>query len=135
MRRVLVPLAPNALEVFLLALCAWSGLSGLVTWWITGVIPQVRLDPWLAVGWLFLLGVGGLAGVIGSYLPDPILGGLVLRAALLPVAGGALTAAIGSAWRGEWPTAVVLTGLSVAAAWRTVQITRRNRNLVQVERE
>jgi hypothetical protein len=128
---VFAPIVPNVMEVFVLGLCAWNGISGLATWVFTGVVPDVRLHHWLAVGWLTLLAVGGLAGVVGCFWPDPILGGLVLRAALWPVAGGALTAGTGSAWLGDWSLATILILFAMAAALRAVQINIRHRHLLR----
>lgn len=115
---VLIPLDRNPLETFLLGLCVFVGVGSLLS------PPPTAVPDWLAVAWYLVLTVGGLLGLVGSYLPNVILGVLMVRAALIPL--GAVAYAVGFllGWAG-----VAAVGFGLAAHWRAWQITRHLRGL------
>lgn len=125
-RDMLVRLEPNPMEVYLLALCVLSGLVGLVVTITTGHTAN-GLPAWLSVPWNVLLTVGGLGGLAGTFWRDAVIGQLIVRAAMWPIACGAAVYAVILGARFGWLQGIVVAAFGAAAAWRAIQITRRMR--------
>lgn len=125
---VLVPLDRNPLELYLLALCALSGVVNGVALLATGQDPG-QGDVWAASLFYGLLALGGLGGIAGAYWRDAIVGVLIVRAAMIPTAAGAFIYAVSVGLRGAGPLpAGTVFVFGVACAWRAWNITRQVRH-------
>jgi hypothetical protein len=118
---MLVPFEPNALEVFILALCVLSGAAG------PFLPPQAQVPQGLNWGWWLLLVLGGLTGLVGAYWRDAVTSMLVLRAALIPVGAGAYGWAIAIGHTGrpvDLYGAAVTAFFGICAHLRALQLSR-----------
>lgn len=126
---LLVPLDRNPLELYLLVLCVVFGTASTAMLAVTGETPDHAST---VVGSVFypMLAIAGLTGIVGAYWRDAITGVLIVRAAMIPLACATLSYAV-SVGRGGggWLTAVVISGLAVACAWRAWEITTHVRDL------
>lgn len=122
-RDLLVPLEANPLEVFLLALCAFSGVTGLIAA-VGGQVAPGRFAPWIDVAWYGLLTFGGLLGLAGAWWRDSLTGVLLMRSAMWPVGHGALAYAVVIGWDRQWPSAITVAVFGLACVWRYVQLGR-----------
>lgn len=122
-REIVAPIHLNELEYYLLGLCTFTGGSGLI-----GLLQRRDLGTsqpmWLDTIWFFMLFVGGITGVIGLSLPDSVVGLLVERIAMFPIASGAVMYAVATAAHHGWTSAGLVALFGVAAFLRGVKITR-----------
>lgn len=121
-----VPLHLNLLELFLLALCVFSGALNGARLAATGATPD-GTPPWAAAAWYALLVFGGLGGLAGAFVRDPLTSALITRAAMWPVAAGAVAFAYVVAARGNPLSAGLVAAFGLFAAGHGIQVGRRAR--------
>lgn len=125
-----VPVHLNILELFLLALCVFSGALNGARLAMTGHpgqdVPH-GTPVWAVALWYVLLVVGGLGALVGAFWREPLTAALITRAAMWPVAAGAVAFAYIVGSRGSHISAAVIAVFALFAWAHGAQVTRRAR--------
>jgi len=118
---VLVPLHRNAMEVYLLGLCALSGIASIATSPATPGVPT-----WASHVWYVLVAGAGLVATAGMFWRDALTGLLIEAAAMWPLGAGAYgyAAFVG---RADMFAGVVVALFGICAHVRGYQLTRLTR--------
>jgi len=89
---------------------------------------------WLVGGWYVLLGLGGVVGLAGLWLPSVLVSLYLERASMIAIAAGAAIYAVAVFYVGAWQALVaggLIASWSAASAWRAIQISLDVRRLTR----
>lgn len=124
-----IPIQLNALELFLLLLCVFSGALNGARLASGGPAPDAPpgTPVWLLASWYVLLVLGGVAGLVGAFWREPLAAALITRAAMWPLAGGAFAFAWVTGSRGSPISAILVFVFALFCAAHGAQVGRRAR--------